>query len=130
VTDGTTRARLTLALDLAALIVFVLVGMRSHRLGTQAEIFLRTALPVGAAWLVLAAVLRTYRPTTLLRLVTTWAVAVPIGLLLRVAWVGSPRADALVVFFAVAMAFTLLFLAIGRGIAAVVALALARRNPA
>jgi hypothetical protein len=118
-TDATTAARLTLALDLLALALFVVAGMRSHRTASQLEIFARNAVPIGGAWLVVSAVLGTYRPglgrtPSLKRLLLTWVIAIPAGVLLRLWWIGSPDGDDLVVFGAVAMAFTLAFLAGGR----------------
>lgn len=110
-TDGTARARLTLALDVVALMAFVLAGMRSHATGTHVQIFLRNAVPIAAAWLGAALGLRTYRPPSTRRLLATWLVAVPIGVAVRSIWVGSPTGERFVVFLAVAMAFTLLFLA-------------------
>jgi hypothetical protein len=115
-TDGTARARLTLAFDLAALTLFVLAGMRNHRTGSQLEIFLRNAVPVIAAWLVFSVVWRTYRPVRAMRLGLTWVTAVPVGLLLRTWWVGSPTGGRVAVFLGVGMAFTALFLLIGRGL--------------
>ena len=121
-TDATTGARLTFALDLLALALFVIAGMRSHRTASQLEIFARNVVPIGGAWLIVSAVLGTYRPgpgrtPSLRRLFLTWAIAVPAGVLLRSWWAGSPDGEDLVVFGAVAMAFTLAFLAGGRLVA-------------
>ena len=79
-------------------------------------------MPIEIAWLLVALLVGTYRPPTIGRLLLTWAIAVPIGLVVRTAIAGSFDDPDVVVFFAVAMAFTLLFLGIGR----VVALALGR----
>lgn len=124
-TDGTPRARLTLGLDLAALALFVVAGMRSHTTGTQAEIFLRNAVPVMAAWLGTALLLRTYRPPSVRGLLKTWIVAVPIGVVIRSVWVGSPTGGRFFVFLGVALAFTLLFLTGAR----VLAMLAGRRLP-
>ena len=56
----------------------------------------------------------------------TWIVAVPIGLIVRSLWVGSPQGAQIFVFLTVGLAFTLLFLMGGRG---VVALATGRGYP-
>lgn len=122
-TDGTRRARLTFALDLVALALFVLAGMRNHRTGSQLDVFLRNAVPVTVAWLVLSVPWRTYRPVSLARLALTWITAVPLGLLVRTWWVGSPTGGRIVVFLGVGMAFTALFLVVGR----VLSTALGRR---
>jgi len=120
-TDATTTARITLAVDLLALALFVVAGMRSHRTASQLEIFVRNAVPIGGAWLVASLVLGTYRPPALVRLLVTWALAIPVGVVLRSLWTGSPDGDDLLVFGAVAMAFTLAFLGGGRLVTALIA---------
>jgi hypothetical protein len=126
-TDGSVRARAALVTDLVALGVFVLVGIRSHHEATGSTVLLRTAVPFGGAWLVVAAFVRTYRRPTLARLVKTWLIAVPSGVALRAIWVGSKGARVLV-FLAVAMAFTLLFLLAGRVLGRTVTARLRRRR--
>jgi len=59
----------------------------------------------------------TYRRPGLRSMVATWAIAVPSGLLLRTVWVGSPHGVEILVFLGIGMAFTLLFLLVGRGAA-------------
>jgi hypothetical protein len=129
-TDGRPASRVTLAIDLLALALFVVAGMRQHRTASQLEIFLRNVVPIGGAWLVASVLLRTYRPPSFRRLLITWAVAVPVGVLLRSWWTGSPDGDELVLFGAVAMAFTLAFLGGGRLVAAVLAPRLLGRKAA
>jgi hypothetical protein len=118
-TDGTREARLTFAVDVVALMLFIVAGMRSHRTATQLEVFARNAVPIGGAWLVVAALLKTYRPPSLPRLLLTWAAAIPVGVVLRSWWTGSPSGDDLLVFGGVALAVTLAFLAGGRLLSAV-----------
>ncbi len=118
-TDGTASARLTLAIDLTALVLFIAAGMRSHTAGTQAEVFLRNAVPVTVAWVGAAFLFRTYRPPTVPVLLKTWIIAVPIAVVIRSVWVGSPTGGRFLVFLGVALVFTLLLLAGGRVIAAV-----------
>jgi hypothetical protein len=128
-TDGTPRARRTLALDVVSLALFVGAGMRNHRTGSQVDVFLRNAVPVLVAWLALSAVWRTYRPVSLTRLVLTWGTAVPLGLLVRTWWVGSPTGGRIALFLAVGMGFTALFLSGGRLLNAVVGRLAARVEP-
>jgi hypothetical protein len=127
-TDGTSTARLTLAVDLAALALFVVAGMRTHRTGSQLEIFLRNAVPIGGSWLVVSALLRAYRPPSLPRMVLTWLLALPAAVAIRTAWTGSADTEDVVTFAGVAMAFTMLFLAAGRLASAVVSGRLAQRG--
>jgi hypothetical protein len=119
--------RLTVAVDLLALVLFVVTGMRSHHEGTYASIFLRNVIPLVGSWSIAAAALGTYRRGGLGMLLRTWIVAVPIALVVRSVWVGSPsEIGPFLTFLAVGLAFTLLFLLIGRGL---VALATGRGYP-
>lgn len=106
--------------DALALVVFVVAGMRSHHEGTLAAIFLRNAIPLLGAWFVVSAVFGTYRKAGLKVVMQTWVVAVPIGLVVRSLWVGSPQGGRIFVFVAVGLAFTLLFLLAGRAVVALV----------
>ncbi|MEO8475675.1 MAG: DUF3054 domain-containing protein [Actinomycetota bacterium] len=121
------------AVDLLALVAFVLAGMRSHHEGTLVEIFLRNAVPLLGTWVIVSVALSTYRRPGFATLLRTWIVAVPIALVIRSLWVGSPSEIApFLTFLAVGLSFTLLFLAIGRGLARLVAarLGTARRRSA
>lgn len=113
---GGRKAGWYLLADAAALVVFVLVGIRGHRVGTM-EGFLRNAVPLLGVWFVVAWLAHTYRRPGWRSLLRNWIVAVPVGLLLRSLIVGSPRGGRLLVFLAVGLAFTLLFLVLGRLIA-------------
>ncbi len=114
------RAPLSLALaDGTALVVFVLVGMRSHHGGSYLEVFLRNAIPLLGAWALAASLIHTYRGRGFRRLIWTWIVAVPAGVASRSLWVGSPdTVGGFVTFLGVSLAFTLVFLMAGRGLVA------------
>ena len=99
--------------DTAALIVFVLLGLRGHRVSTL-EGFLRNAVPLLGVWFLVAWLAHTYRRPGWRSLLRNWIVAVPIGLLVRTLIVGSPRGGKILVFIAVGLAFTALFLVLGR----------------
>ena len=99
--------------DAAALIVFVLIGIRGHRAGTV-EGFLRNAVPLLGVWFLVAWLAHTYRRPGWRSLLRNWIVAVPIGLLVRTLIVGSPKGGKILVFIAVGLAFTLLLLVLGR----------------
>ena len=124
--DGGASGRVLALADALALLSFVAVGLRSHRLGAIAEIAARNAVPLAVAWVVVALAAGTYRRRDLASLVLTWVLAVPAALLVRTWWVGSPQGSRIAVFLGVGLAFTLLFLLIGRGIVA----ALTRTRPA
>ena len=109
-----TPAAWLIAADTVALVVFVLAGMRSHHEGSATWIFLRNAIPLLVAWFAVAALLKTYRTPGFMIVAKTWIVAVPIGLTVRSLWLGSPTGWRFVVFLAVGLGFTMLFLVIGR----------------
>ena len=115
------RTALLVGGDLLALVAFVLVGLGSHHEVAGIDLFARNAIPLVLSWCVFARVLRTYRQPGLAPLLRTWLVAVPVALVARSAWVGSPTGGEFLVFLAVGMTFTLLFLLAGRGLVAVVA---------
>jgi glycopeptide antibiotics resistance protein len=99
--------------DAAALIVFVLIGIRGHHASTV-EGFLRNAIPLLGVWFLVAWLAHTYRRPGWRSLLRNWIVAVPIGLIVRTLIVGSPKGGKIVVFIAVGLAFTALFLVLGR----------------
>jgi glycopeptide antibiotics resistance protein len=104
---------LYLLADVAALVVFVVIGLRGHR-GSTAEAFLRNVVPLLGAWFLVALLAQTYRRPGWRSLLRNWIVAVPIGLLVRTLIVGSPKGARILVFLAVGLAVTLLFLVLGR----------------
>ena len=101
--------------DGLALLAFLAVGLRSHRLGAVAEIVARNAVPLVVTWTLVSVVVATYRRRDVTSLVITWGIAVPVALLVRTWWVGSPQGGSIVVFLVVGLVFTLLLLALGRG---------------
>jgi Protein of unknown function (DUF3054) len=112
--------RSLVAADAIALSAFVAVGLGSHHVGAVLEVVMRNAVPLAVSWAAVSALVGTYRRRDLASLVTSWAIAVPLGLLARTWWVGSPRGARIAVFLGVGLAFTFLFLMIGRGAVAVV----------
>jgi glycopeptide antibiotics resistance protein len=105
--------------DAAALVAFVVIGLRGHR-GSTVEGFLRNVVPLLAAWFLVAWAAHTYQRPRWRGLLRNWIVAVPVGLLIRTVIVGSPRGARILVFVAVGLAFTLLFLVLGRLLARLV----------
>ena len=109
--------RILVAADALALVAFVLAGIRSHHEVGALDLVARNVIPLGIAWFTVGTVVGTYRRPGLRTLLGTWIVAVPAGVVARSLWVGSPTGGELLLFVAVASAFTLLFLMIGRWIA-------------
>ena len=100
--------------DAGALLVFSLVGMASHhRLGASG--LLRDALPLLAAWFAVAAALRLYRREGARWVLVNWIIAIPLGVLVRALALDRPFDGSEAAFLATTLAFTLLFVAAGRG---------------
>ncbi len=102
--------------DVGALLLFVAAGIRSHHETTALATFLRNAVPLTVSWLGFSLVLGTYRRIGFRTLWRTWLVAVPVALVVRSVWVGSPTGVAFITFLIVGMGFTALFLVMGRGL--------------
>ena len=101
--------------DALALTLFVLAGIVEHDEGSNVvTLFLRNAVPLLVSWFVVARFTGAYRWPGLRTLLPTWAIAVPSGLLLRSAWVGSPAGGELAVFLGIGLGFTLVFVLAGR----------------
>ncbi len=107
-------------IDALALVLFVVIGVRSHHEGGVPSILMRNLVPLLGSWFGVAWAVGTYRRPGLRSLLATWIVAVPLGLVVRSVWVGSPTGERLLLFLGIGLVFTLLFLLIGRGIAQMV----------
>lgn len=88
----------------------------SGAIGEIGEIAARNAVPVAVTWILVSVVVATYRRRDVASLVTTWAIAVPVALLVRTWWVGSPQGGRIAVFLVVGSVFAALFLLGGRGV--------------
>ena len=119
-TDGTPRARLALGFDLGAIVAFILVGMGSHHDDAALAIFLRNLVPFTTAWLAASWILGAYRPPANGSLVATLVVAIPAGVLLRVAWVRAWDTGDVITFAGVALLFASLFIGVGRVLSTVI----------
>lgn len=100
--------------DGLALAAFVVVGVLQHDGGSILRGLVRTGLPLLGSWYLVAFAVGTYRRPGWLSAVLTWAIAVPIGLIVRSVVRGGPWGSGLLVFGGVALAFTLAFVLGGR----------------
>lgn len=123
-------AHALMVMDALALTVFVLTGAASHHDAGIAVVVVRNLVPLGAAWALTAAAVGTYRRRSWAALTLTWAVAAPIGILVRSWVVGSPKGSALVTFLLVGSGFSLLYLGAGRVLLRVTARLRGRGVPA
>jgi len=111
--DGTKLARAFLIGDVVAICVFLLFGISSHHEDAVTR-FLTLAVIFVGAWVGTAWAIGTYRPVSNARLVANLAIAIPIGVLLRVAVVGSLTAGQILTFAVVALLFASIFVGLAR----------------
>ena len=94
--------------DAIALVLFVVIGSFTH--GASAGAFVRDLLCFLGGWFAVALALRLYTREERRRLVVTWLAGVSVAVLVRAAFVGHVAFD----FWAVALAFTALFVLVAR----------------
>ena len=126
---GRPTPRAAALVDGLALVAFVVVGVIQHDEGFAVRGLLRTGVPLLSAWYLLALVVGTYRRPGWGTVVLTWALAVPLGLVVRSMVRGGPWGHGLLVFGGVALAFTLVFLLGGRLLLLVIGMARGRAAP-
>ena len=114
-------------LDTVAILVFATVGLASHDHGLSATGYARDALPILGAWFAAALVLRTYVVQRPRRVLATWALGVPVGVLVRALVLGRSLGGKEATFLGVALVSILLFVIVLRS--AIVLVPRARRSP-
>ena len=97
------------ASDALAIVAFVTVGLLSHQHRATATGYARDALPILAAWFLAALFFRTYSRGGRSRLLATWAVGVPLGVLIRALVLGRSLDGDQLAFLGVTLVFSLLF---------------------
>jgi len=122
-TDGSKLARSFLVGDLIGVVTFLVVGLDRHGEDIAAR-FAALASIFVIAWLLVGWVLGTYRPPSNGRLVLTLVLAIPLGVLVRAAFVQAWTAREVATFAGVAVVFGTLFV----GLARLVVTLLARRG--
>jgi len=105
--------RTAVAVDVLALLVFVLIGLLTHHGGLSATGFARDAIAIAGCWLLAGATFDLYRRPHLRALLATWVTGVTAGVLIRalLRW-HLDGGDG--VFLVVALCFTLLFVVAAR----------------
>ena len=106
--EPSTRTALLAASDAVAIVAFVTVGLVSHEHAATASGYARDALPLLGAWFGTALLLRTYREGGTRRLLATWAIGVPLGVLIRGVVLGRSLDGDQFAFLGIALAFSLL----------------------
>lgn len=96
--------------DALAIVLFAVIGLASHREALSLGGVVRNALPILVVWFLVAPFLRTYSAPSWRNLLYTWAIAVSAGVWLRFMVLGHPFGIGFFVFWAIALAFTLILL--------------------
>jgi len=108
----------TLAIgDAVALVIFVIIGLVNHEHGITLAGLARTALPLLGAWFAVAAIAGTYRRPGIRTLLVTWAVAVPVAVVIRAIILHRRAGESQVTFGIVALIVTLALLLAWRFVA-------------
>jgi hypothetical protein len=108
--------RRDVAADAAAILLFTTLGLVAH--GFEPLGYVRDALPLLAAWVAVAAAVGLYRGRSRRRLLVCWALAIPLGVLLRARVLGRALDGDQASFLAVTMAFSLAFVVALRAVVA------------
>ena len=106
--------------DAIALALFAVIGLATHDEGVTAGGVARNALPILAAWFVVAAFAGTYARPGLRTMLVTWVIAVPVGVAIRAIVLNRPADGSQIVFGVVTMTVTLVLLLAWRALATVV----------
>jgi hypothetical protein len=107
------RRTLVLA-DGAAITVFTVIGMLSHDGTVSGAGLAEDALPLLAGWFAAAAAFRLYATRTTRALLLTWAVGIPVGVLVRAAALGRLDEPRQLAFLATTLVLTLAFVSVAR----------------
>jgi hypothetical protein len=72
-----------IASDALAILIFVTIGLAEHHRGISVRGYARDALPLFAGWYAAAVAFRMYQTHRPGRVLATWIVGVPVGVLIR-----------------------------------------------
>jgi hypothetical protein len=93
--------------DAGALVVFAVIGMLSHDGAVFVTGFVRDALPLLVGWFAVALAIDTYRSPSRAKLLLTWAIGVPLGVVIRGIALGRHVDGMQAAFLVTTMVFTL-----------------------
>ena len=93
--------------DAGAIVVFAVIGMLSHDGSVFVAGFLRDALPLLIGWFGVALAIGTYRTPSRSKLLLTWAIGIPLGVIIRGIALGRHADGKQAAFLVTTMVFTL-----------------------
>jgi cytochrome c oxidase subunit IV len=96
-------ARLAAISDATAIVVFVTIGLLSHQGDLSVGGYARDALPFLGCWFAAALAVGLYAHPSLARLALTWAIGVPVAVLVRALVLGRTLGGKEAAFLAVSL---------------------------
>jgi len=111
------------AIDGIAILAFTIAGVVSHRGALPPSAFAEDALPLLGGWFAASVVFRLYSRRNLRALLLTWAVGIPVGILVRAAVLGRLDEPRQLAFLITTLILSLVFVLGARAL-----VALARRG--
>ncbi len=115
------QARVLALLDGAAILVFTVLGVVTHRGGLPAGALAEDVLPLLAGWYAAAALFRLYRRPCRRALLLTWAIGMTAGVVLRAAILGRLGEPKQLAFLTTTLVLSLSLVLAARAVAGVVA---------
>jgi Protein of unknown function (DUF3054) len=110
------RPSLVAVADGLAILAFTAVGVVSHRGALAASTLLEDALALLAGWFAVAVAVRLYPRPAPRALVLTWAIGIPVGVLLRAAALGRLDEPRQLAFLATTLVLSPVFVLIARAL--------------
>jgi hypothetical protein len=103
--------------DVAAIVLFAVVGLLNHDEGITAAGLARNVLPIIGVWFAIAPFTGVYKRPGFRTMAVTWAIAVPIGVAIRAVALHRAADEHQVAFAIVTLLVTLAFLSAWRAVA-------------
>ncbi len=114
----TVPPRAAAATDGLAILGFTIAGVVSHRGALPPSALAEDALPLLGGWFAAAAVFRLYERRAWRALLLTWAVGIPVGVLVRAALLGRLDEPRQLAFLLTTLVLSLLFVLAARALVA------------
>lgn len=108
----------TALIDGVAILAFTIVGVVSHRGALPPAALAKDALPLLGGWFLAALVFRLYSRHTTRAFLVTWAVGIPLGVLVRAAALGRLDEPRQLAFLVTTLILSLVFVLGARALVA------------
>lgn len=114
-------ARIVVTADGLAIVAFTIAGILSHRGSLPLSALAEDTLPLLAGWFAAAAVFHLYARRTRRALLLTWAVGIPLGVLVRAAALGRLDEPRQLAFLVTTLILSIVFVVAARALVALAA---------